>query len=306
MKSARILFCMAMIAGLTIPARHAFAQSCPAMDQWFPRSATPIPSTAAPANSCGFHQWSWQMFLRLTQVQPDGRLRFVQMPPPSVIAPTSVARVTSFAAMPRTRLRLSAALANVPGTGPLGEIRQAGSGDDGILIGQNNRVVYYSQHINDVFYNFVTKDNLLNTYANYHSQGGQPAKVNPTTVFPPGALELKAAWRVVESGESTTGFYTTEADVDELTQPGGPGTSILVNSARPPLTVTVALVGLHVVGVVDNHPEFIWATFEHKDNTPDLPPGASLTTPVSNKNFTFYAANTTVGNSAPVSRSCFH
>jgi hypothetical protein len=43
----------------------------------------------------------------------------------------------------------------------------------------------------------------------------------------------------------------------------------------------------------------VGATFEHKDNTPDLPPGSSPTTPVSNKDFTFYTANTTVDNSQP-------
>ncbi|MCB0696214.1 MAG: hypothetical protein KDC07_02550, partial [Chitinophagaceae bacterium] len=31
----------------------------------------------------------------------------------------------------------------------------------------------------------------------------------------------------------------------------------------------VALIGMHVVGVVENHPEFIWATFEHNDLAPD-------------------------------------
>lgn len=303
MKSARILTCVAIIAGLGIPARFAFAQApCLGKDQWFPHSNTPLPSTADPAlgaGNCGFHQWSWQMFLWLTQVQPDGRLRFVDMPPPSAIAPIGAAPVTSYADRPKSKLRLTAALATVEGTGPFGEFQQAGSGPDGVLIGRNGRVAYYSQHINDAYYNFVTKDNLLNTYANYQSQGGQPAKVNPNTVFPPGALELKAAWRVIEPGEPTQGFYTSEAEVDALMQPGGPGTEIKVNRTSPPLTATVALVGLHVVGIVDNHPEFIWATFEHKDNTPDLPPGSLPTTPVSNKDFTFYTANTTVENSQP-------
>jgi hypothetical protein len=56
--------------------------------------------------------------------------------------------------------------------------------------------------------------------------------------------------------------------------------------------VTVALVGLHVVGVTDNHPEFLWATFEQIQNAPDLPSGLNPTDPVSSQSFTFYAANT--------------
>ena len=57
--------------------------------------------------------------------------------------------------------------------------------------------------------------------------------------------------------------------------------------------VTIALVGLHVVGVTANHPEFLWGTFEQVQNAPDLPPGLAYnsTDPVSNQSFTFYAAN---------------
>jgi len=33
----------------------------------------------------------------------------------------------------------------------------------------------------------------------------------------------------------------------------------------------MALVGMHVVGVVEHHPEFVWATFEHVDGLGDPP-----------------------------------
>ena len=59
-------------------------------------------------------------------------------------------------------------------------------------------------------------------------------------------------------------------------------------------TVTVALVGLHVVGKTVNHPEFLWGTFEHKMNSPATPdntftPSASRKDP---KSYTLYKANT--------------
>ena len=59
-------------------------------------------------------------------------------------------------------------------------------------------------------------------------------------------------------------------------------------------TVTVALVGLHVVGQTVNHPEFLWGTFEHKMNSPATPdntftPSASRKDP---KSYTLYKANT--------------
>jgi ketosteroid isomerase-like protein len=36
-----------------------------------------------------------------------------------------------------------------------------------------------------------------------------------------------------------------------------------------PARARVALLGIHVVAVLDGHPEFVWATFEHSDNAPD-------------------------------------
>ena len=64
-------------------------------------------------------------------------------------------------------------------------------------------------------------------------------------------------------------------------------------------TATRALVGVHGVGVVQDHPEFIWGTFEQVENAPDLPPLVPPTseTPVSPQNFTFYKAETTAAQS---------
>jgi hypothetical protein len=47
-----------------------------------------------------------------------------------------------------------------------------------------------------------------------------------------------------------------------------------------------------VVGVVPDHPEMIWATFEHNDNAPDFAKGQQPDQPVSDKDFTFYTAGT--------------
>ena len=52
--------------------------------------------------------------------------------------------------------------------------------------------------------------------------------------------------------------------------------------------------GLHVVGITRNHPEFLWGTFEQVQNSPDLanPAGYNSPNPVSSQNYTFYAAGT--------------
>ncbi|HEY6814051.1 MAG TPA: hypothetical protein VI168_00795, partial [Croceibacterium sp.] len=55
----------------------------------------------------------------------------------------------------------------------------------------------------------------------------------------------------------------------------------------------VALVGLHVVGYVEHHPEFLWATFEHVNNSPAFPDGTfEFSDQSDSKAYTFYAAGT--------------
>ena len=70
-------------------------------------------------------------------------------------------------------------------------------------------------------------------------------------VFPVGSLELKVSWIKSSAlpASDTLNYYRTMAFIDGSVQ-------------------EVALLGMHVVGVVKNHPEFIWATFEHHDLAP--------------------------------------
>jgi hypothetical protein len=56
----------------------------------------------------------------------------------------------------------------------------------------------------------------------------------------------------------------------------------------------MALLGVHVVGVVKNHPEFIWATFEHQDMAPEYDWAATTTSDVpvtSSTNMLFFDKN---------------
>jgi len=79
--------------------------------------------------------------------------------------------------------------------------------------------------------------------------------------------------------------------VSKLENEGG---KIVVNPDKTQ-EVTVALVGFHIGGIVNGHPEMIWATFEHKDNAPDVPPGTTLEEVVSKDDFTFYKGGTILG-----------
>ncbi|KIX22194.1 hypothetical protein SY27_05930 [Flavobacterium sp. 316] len=97
--------------------------------------------------------------------------------------------------------------------------------------------VYYSIHVNDSLYNSIWK------YAKMKKSDYSNA------TFPVGSLELKIAWVSADAIPDTTGYFVTDAVVE------GKDTKI-------------ALLGMHVVGIVYNHPEFVWATFEHHDLAP--------------------------------------
>jgi hypothetical protein len=122
--------------------------------------------------------------------------------------------------------------------------------------------------------------------------GASYARASATLNFPVGAAVFKASWQVVPDGTMPTGFYAEKTTVPILVN--NPCGGIMVDPAGKTRQVTVALVGLHVVGVTENHPEFLWASFEQENNAPDLPPGMvpNSPDPVSKQSFTFYAANT--------------
>lgn len=84
-------------------------------------------------------------------------------------------------------------------------------------------------------------------------------ELDPTTatMFPAGTTELKMSWRVITEAEMDS-YVWMEADVN--------GDTLLLG-----------LVGFHFVRSTADHPEFIWATFEHKLNVPDCQETASMT-----------------------------
>ncbi len=80
----------------------------------------------------------------------------------------------------------------------------------------------------------------------------------PKLAFPSGAVELKTAWKVLtKSEEDGKTFYTTRGYI----QPKKGASSCEL--------VTLGLVGIHIVSATPQNPEFVWATFEHRNNAPD-------------------------------------
>jgi len=282
---------------------------CPAPADWFPHKTHGRPDFGPPhLNSpgnpnCGFHMWAWDTFLWLTTPTNDGGVRFLDFPtdrdlfkPGRAPSPLNDAledalERRTLSLLPRVDKGLirdddaSAALESAGG--PFDHITQAGS--RGMLVDQHGRVVYYGVHFDKDFYNFV-RDRSLFTIEGYKA-------ADPALSFPSGAIELKSSWRVLQENETEDGFYVVDAEVHPLRcRDGGAtckGRDIVLDTSRVE-RVRAALVGLHVVGVTEQHGEFLWATFEHADNAPDLPPGMASDSldPVSGVGHTFYSADT--------------
>ena len=242
----------------------AAAADCTAPASWFSGPSIPVPEPAKVSqfqSNCGFHQYSWQAFLWLTEADKTGQLRFETLYSDRAIHPN--------ARSPRKHV--------------LGGVNQADS--HGILVDLNGRAVYTTLLIDDAYRDFVIKNKL------YTAAGMQAAPA--ALVFPVGALSLKATWKIVAAGEDVSRFYITTARIKLLSKIGN-GVGI---ASRPKIvSARVALVGLHIAQVVADHPEAIWATFEHVDNAPDFAPGQPRNAAVSDKSFTFYQAGTTAAN----------
>ena len=273
---------------------------CTAPDKWFAGNKTPKVVFAdfpkVDDDECAFYRWAWQSFLYLTQSdQQGGPPRFVLFHNENELFDTADNRSLQVAAAPIRgaggRHVLSLSVRNSPRT--LRDIsakafQQAGS--QGVVVDHNNRCLYYGMHFNDDFVDFIKNKLGLR-------RAEEIANVPITEEFPVGSVELKSAWRVLTDQEKLPGnigtvrknWFVINAEVPTLFEVEVSGVKIVKADPTKPRSETVALVGLHVVGVTPGHHEFVWASFEHAENSPT--PSKSMIQPddpVSNKDFTFY------------------
>lgn len=246
-------------------------------NSWFESATAADGGLVVPANGfdfpppatntkCDFYKWGAQMFLWLTSpddaggivldgedfydVVPDGKERvFIQNGSSNnLMQLRSVKSITS------------------EGTG------QAGGGD--VLISANNSLVYYGVHANDIYAwfrtgyvngalsslgdDFPTTEDEVNTVVAYaNDNGAEISNANPST------MELKTSW-VDASTVDASQFVTASAVVptyDKTTDP----TNWTVTGTE---TITLALVGVHIVAPVLGHPELVWISYEHQNNAP--------------------------------------
>lgn len=153
------------------------------------------------------------------------------------------------------------------------ETESAQATQDG-LIATNGSLVYYISMANDVYAYFCSGvyNNALNgaqfptdsiqrdSILAYAQKMGWPAPPDPNAL----AIELKTSW-VETKGLSNLGSYITMDAIIPVYDTTNPNKWIPKGERKAQL----ALIGMHIVGSVAGHPEMVWATFEHRNNTPN-------------------------------------
>ncbi|MDB5390564.1 MAG: hypothetical protein JWM11_6210, partial [Planctomycetaceae bacterium] len=233
---------------------------CPAPPSWFPVTPKPLYEKPDPDSDCDFYKAAWQTLLYITQPDtPSGTMaRFLSFETKDDLYGGQVASRFPKAGKPTLLLAPRLKKQKMPLSSS--DILQAQS--QGLLVDKSGRAVYYSIHLNDVFANFIRS----NGYTDFIKSKFAPGDYE----FPRGSLELKASWRIVpddEPAEVTAKYFVvSDAMVSKLKLNANGQIEIDPNDTA---SARVALLGIHVVAILDGHPEFVWATFEHSDNAPD-------------------------------------
>jgi hypothetical protein len=123
----------------------------------------------------------------------------------------------------------------------------------GPLIARNTTYVRYL-----TAYNQTEFHQILNQKWYLRSNLQPPNSVT----FPNGSIDVKSAWVDMTKLRNPVRFYTRTANVlDPVTGQCS--------------TLTVGLVGLHIVQKTPTRPQWIWTTFEQVDNVPPPPPSGA-------------------------------
>ncbi|WP_299627240.1 hypothetical protein [uncultured Tateyamaria sp.] len=222
---------------------------------------------------CNFYQWGAQTFLWLTSPEGDGRV--LDGEAIFNVLPANEDGVRYFqnaASVDALNVVLRSEKGDV-----IGEVTQAGF-SGGTLMSQGNSLVYYGVHTNDVYADFLTlqKNTVLGSditdfpanadalmaVLDYVDGNSLPFPQAPETLV----MELKTSWVEASTVSPISDYITIPAIVPTYTANADNTVWTPAGETR----TTLALVGMHVVATVQDHPEFVWATFEHLSNAPDV------------------------------------
>ncbi|MBC8753215.1 hypothetical protein H2O64_00945 [Kordia sp. YSTF-M3] len=232
--------------------------------------------TAVHNNNCDFYKWSEQMFLWITSPNTSGDYSSgtVMESDSFYTVSTSVDDVRTL--IPHEEGKLISAVANAQKNDGLFVDTEEGQATDDVLMAQNGSLIYYISMVNDVYAQYLngvansggsvsgsefpTTQDQLNTIIAFAATQGITVK-DPNTL----TIEIKTSWVDADQLTNADDYITMNAIVptydtsnDQKWVPNGTGEKKL------------AMIGIHIVGTIDGHPEMVWATFEHVNNAPNL------------------------------------
>jgi hypothetical protein len=193
-------------------------------------------------------------------------------PPPAPSCGTGASAAVALAEKPGTRVL---SMASAFGDFSLDQTNQA-SGQ--WLADQNGNLVWYEIRLNQDEFNAIVNNQFYNatTQQTTASTGKNPAGASlayqiqlPSGCLQgscpnngpaiTGAIELKAAWRILTNSNQYGRYLTSQA--------------VLVNNGVC-TNATMGLVGLHIIHKTVTQPQFVWATFEQVDNVAPASPAS--------------------------------
>lgn len=248
-------------------------------------SATLEPSYAEPENKtdCEFYRAAWHSFLFATQPGKDRYPAFWHYPKLNEVFPTAYPAASAASSGMELQARDPEPILNSENRKKVdlagvddGFTQAAKTGIGSILVDINGNPVFYSVYVNDRFKKFV-HDNGLDDLEQLLKAGATPKDLK----FPRGVVEFKASWMIVEGRkvDFSRYFVVDDAPIPNLKKfvDSDGMTRLQVDTSKPARQVKLALLALHVVIALDNHPEFVWASFEHSNasGARDLVPVAS-------------------------------
>ncbi len=237
-------------------------------------------------DNCDFYQWSAQMFLWLTSSSPNAGT-VMESPTFYTVSPKDASGKRTL--IPHVKGQLMRAVSNVSKDGLIDS--EEGQATDDVLMAKDGSLIYYISMVNDVYAQFLTgvaAGKLTGTtFPTTQAELAQIvayAQANGVTLNDANTLtmELKTSWVDASTLADASDYITINAIIPTYTKTATTWTPSGEKQA------TLALIGVHVVGSTAGHPEMVWATFEHKKNTPN----ASYTYLDVNKNVKTVPADT--------------
>jgi len=233
--------------------------------QWFEKPAVP-----EEPDGC-FYDFAWQQLLVLTQLQGKAPV-LATWPGDQALFPASGDAQPWQTGEHRMRARQLRKGRGMPGLHPVDADQVEEAAALTPLVDQRGRWLHFSVLVNQDEYEYIRCCELY--------RGGCYNQRMSGIDLPSSSLELKLAWRVIETCDlpDSPSPCTPEDASRFLTAPG----EVQPYSAKlqdTPVKATLGLVGMHIVQKTPQNPGFLWATFEHRDNAPDCPASGSPAQP---------------------------